>query len=157
MTCNEKHTGWVLPKTPGPDQPRSTNRKQCSDYPAQSLVQGLLHVDDAIVLSFVFCSSCLVRGVCRLWPSDVGVSEEGRGPSLSFLHVDIQITTDSKPAPLHITPHNANPRAPRTAHDPDGVLTIHSTRRHCQSTGGHVVETCPLGGSCAVYFGHSVS
>ena len=75
--------------------------------PAQ-LVQGLLHVDDAIALSKVLCVDCLFRGVEQLWPEDVGVSLEGSGGNVPFLHVEVQATGECTAAPVRIIPiaHN---------------------------------------------------
>ncbi len=43
---------------------------------AFQLIQGIQHVDDALVFSKVFCSFCLFDIVRNMWPSDVGVKHE---------------------------------------------------------------------------------
>eukprot|EP00959_Pyramimonas_sp_CCMP1952_P470842 9497356-Pyramimonas_sp.AAC.1 len=54
-------------------------------YSVDDLVQGLLYVDDSLVVSKVYCSSCLCASMRRLWPSGVGVSCEAQNPPLTCL------------------------------------------------------------------------
>ena len=68
------------------------------------LVSGLMHVDDAIVFSRIFCSCCLERGMKQLWPEDVGISLEETGPTVRMLQSYIHIRGVS----VHIRPHNPN-------------------------------------------------
>ena len=49
---------------------------------SSQLVAGFQHVDDALVCSKIFCEECLLNGVRKLWPEDVGVSLEGSGNSI---------------------------------------------------------------------------
>ena len=57
-------------------------------------IAGIQHVDDAVIASTIYCERCLLRGVQRLWPSDVGVSLEESGPRVRFLHVVLDIGPD---------------------------------------------------------------
>jgi len=67
-----------------------------------SLVQGIQHVDDLLLLSCVFCVPCMLRGVKALWPGDVGTTLEGSGERFQFLHADLLVgpgcTIDVRPA-----------------------------------------------------------
>ena len=74
----------------------------------EETVQGLQHVDDAILMSKVLCAGCLFRGVKGLWPTDVGTSDEGCGPLLEFLHSTIYIRSSKDPNPAIILPTIAN-------------------------------------------------
>ena len=66
--------------------------KQHHDHTAApKLVDGVQHVDDALVFSNVFCSECLHKGVSKLWPKDVGAKLEESGLSISFLHTTIVV------------------------------------------------------------------
>ena len=67
-TKKQKQVGWYI-----------------SGVPLSRSIQGLQHVDDALVFSTVFCDECVERGMCRLWPRDVGVEVEERGQSITFL------------------------------------------------------------------------
>ncbi len=51
--------------------------------PAQ-MVAEISHVDDSLLLSKLLCCSCLLSGLERLWPQDVGVSMEETGPILRY-------------------------------------------------------------------------
>ena len=77
-------------------------------YKAQQLVQGMLHVDDSVVFSKVYCEDCFFNGVQKLWPRDVGVSLEASGEHVPFLHVELHVHHEKGPAPVHVTPlaHN---------------------------------------------------
>ena len=39
--------------------------------PTNTLVQGVQHVDDALVLSKIFCNKCLWNGIKQMWPEDI--------------------------------------------------------------------------------------
>ena len=86
-----KATGWVL-----------------EDMDPQDLIQGILHVDDSICMSKVFCTDCLFRGVQALWPKDVGVSLEAEGARIPFLHVELQVGTEREPSPVRAVPLSHN-------------------------------------------------
>ena len=68
------------------------------------LVSGLMHVDDAVVFSRIFCPGCLEQGMKRLWPQDVGISLEEIGPTVRMLHSHIHIIGLT----VHIRPYNPN-------------------------------------------------
>ena len=72
------------------------------------MVAGFQHVDDALVCSKIFCEECLLNGVRKLWPEDVGVSLEGSGSHIPFLHVDVEILNDNSLFPVLITPAAPN-------------------------------------------------
>ena len=75
------------------------------NVPVDKLVFGLFHVDDGIVVSRIFCLHCLEQGILGIMPHDVGMAVEEFGPSLKFLHTDINVAEASGPS---ITPHNPN-------------------------------------------------
>ena len=63
----------------------------------EQLIQGLLHVDDSLVFSCVFCSTCLKNAVKRIFPADVGMTEEGDSSvdaSIQFLQTEISVVGD---------------------------------------------------------------
>ena len=82
------HVGW---KCDGKHIPM----RDRDDSPAHRLVDGMQHVDDALVFSYVFCSTCLHKGVCRMWPRDVGAKLEASGLEIPFLHVSIFVDKGS--------------------------------------------------------------
>ena len=65
-TSKQQQVGWVL---------------DC--FSPTQLIAGILHVDDALVASGVLCYKCLVKGMKRLWPSDVGTSLEEHGSTIT--------------------------------------------------------------------------
>ena len=56
-----------------------------SQYCTSKIVNGLQHVDDALLMSACICDNCLEQGLKKLWPSDVGVSTEEKGDEIRFL------------------------------------------------------------------------
>ena len=74
----------------------------------EALVQGLLHVDDSLVLSKALCCDCLLAGVQHLWPQDVGVTLEGHGAKVPFLHVEILVANAADPCPVRAVPSAPN-------------------------------------------------
>ena len=56
----------------------------------EQTIQGLQHVDDALIFSKVLCRECLFAGVQNLWPADVGTTLEGHGLPMQFLHGRIE-------------------------------------------------------------------
>ena len=67
-----------------------------------------MHVDDALVGSFIFGPCCLESGCELLFPKDVGVSKEGEGPELEFLHCLVSVSDAFSPDALRATPRNPN-------------------------------------------------
>ena len=63
-----------------------------------------MHVDDSIIFSKVFCEGCLIRGVERLWPVDVGMSCEEQGQVIRFLGSLIVVEKGH----VQVFPHNPN-------------------------------------------------
>ena len=61
----------------------------CPGFSVQELIQGVLFVDDALIASMVYCTSCLEAAMRKLWPADVGVTVEERGLPLTYLHARI--------------------------------------------------------------------
>jgi hypothetical protein len=55
----------------------------------EQTVQGMLHVDDCLLLSQIWCPCCLEKGTKRVWPKDVGTSMEEIGPTIVFLSARI--------------------------------------------------------------------
>ena len=72
--------------------------------PFEKTVQGLMHVDDSIMISFIHCNQCMLRGIQTLFPRDVGVSDEGTQPILKFLNAVIHVSGDS----VRLLPHFPN-------------------------------------------------
>jgi hypothetical protein len=62
--------------------------------PPDQLIQGLLHVDDCLLASKVYCKDCLLRALAVIWPSDVGTSLEAAGFEIDFLTVLIHSFAD---------------------------------------------------------------
>ena len=80
----------------------------------EEVVTGIMHVDDALVLSKVFCTACLEKGMRRLWPSDVGISLEEVGPTVRMLQCHVHAIG----VEVHVRPYNPNvPYALGFAHD----------------------------------------
>jgi hypothetical protein len=61
------------------------------DVPAEAHLQGLLHVDDCLLSSHIWCCKCIVRALSRIWPRDVGTSLEMEGDTIDFLTVTLHI------------------------------------------------------------------
>ena len=53
-----------------------------------AIVQGIMHVDDVVVMSYVWCTECMQKHITRMFPSDVGMTPEGDGPTLRFFCCD---------------------------------------------------------------------
>ena len=70
----------------------------------EELVSGVMHVDDAVVFSRIFCNQCLETGVRHVWPQDVGVSLEEVGPTVRMLQSHIHV----KEGRFHVRPFNPN-------------------------------------------------
>ena len=68
-----------------------------------TLVAGILHVDDAMIASRVFGCCCLQR-VAKVWPEDVGFSVEEEGPTMRFLNAFIHVDKYD----IYIAPFNPN-------------------------------------------------
>ena len=67
----------------------------------QQCVQGILHVDDSLLLSCVMCEECMEMGVANMWPKDVGASKEDSGFVVCFLSsvgVCMVVILDSLPS-----------------------------------------------------------
>ena len=47
-----------------------------------------------LVFSRIWCTKCLFEGVQRIFPRDVGLSIEGKGSAIHFLHVLLRIAKD---------------------------------------------------------------
>jgi hypothetical protein len=60
------------------------------------VLQAMLHVDDCIFCSKVWCCRCIERIATSIWPSDVSAKIEESGHSIDFLHIRIQATPNSK-------------------------------------------------------------
>ena len=71
--------------------------------PLQTL-QAVLHVDDALAFSRVWCAMCIEKGIGKIFPPDVGTTLEGTGPQVHFLHADVAIDGIS----VEVTPHTDN-------------------------------------------------
>ena len=62
-----------------------------ANTPIEKLVMGMLHVDDSLVGSCVYCHKCLFKGVESLWPPDVGTKLEEHGSRIRFLQADVHV------------------------------------------------------------------
>lgn len=58
--------------------------------PAQKLLAALLHVDDAVVPSRVYCVTCL-ETVQKTWPKEVGALVAGTSPEVEFLATNFRV------------------------------------------------------------------
>ena len=65
----QANVGWVL-----------------EGYSLEELIQGITHVDDSCIFSRVFYRKCLYLGLQKVFPEDVGLTEEGGPPATRFLH-----------------------------------------------------------------------
>ena len=100
------------------------------DAPLYELVQALQHVDDALLMSCVWCPKCLHAGVQRIWPSDVGTTLEECGPSLRFLSAQIVVTGSNR---ISVFPHFPNHQFARgTSLHPElaRLAEFHGTQIH---------------------------
>ena len=72
----------------------------------EETVTGVMQVDDTLVLSTIFCTACLERGMRKVWPPDVGISLEEVGPTVCMLqcHVHVPVIGDQ----VHARPYNPN-------------------------------------------------
>ena len=93
-TATLKKVKWFIPSAPS--------------LKSYQLVAGFQHVDDALVASKICCEECLLNGVRKLWPEDVGVSLEGSGTNIPFLHVDVEIFNDNNVYPMLLVPAAPN-------------------------------------------------
>ena len=71
---------------------------------ADRLVAGISHVDDSVLISKLLCVNCLCAGLKKLWPSDVGVQLEERGPTLRFLSSVLHAVEEE----IYVFPWNPN-------------------------------------------------
>ena len=63
----------------------------------ETLIQGLQHVDDAMLMSGVFCDRCLSAGTKKLWPKDVGTTMEESSMEQGFVRfLSAVVTPDDK-------------------------------------------------------------
>lgn len=60
------------------------------NYSMSEIIQGVQHVDDAIIMSCIWCSDCLLEGVQKLWSDDVGTTLEETGNNITFLHSQLR-------------------------------------------------------------------
>ena len=58
---------------------------QYKDLKFSQILGGLLHVDDALVASAIWCPECLESILKKLFPYDVGIEVEEKGFILRFL------------------------------------------------------------------------
>ena len=71
----------------------------------RELVTGVLHVDDLVAFSRIFCMDCLRDLILSTFPRDVGFQEEERGPTMRDLSSIVHIRPDSS---LVVVPMIAN-------------------------------------------------
>ena len=72
--------------------------------PIHQVVAGCMHVDDSVIFSKVMCKHCIIQGMRKLWPTDVGLELEEEGPMVRFLHSIISIHAQR----IYVFPHNPN-------------------------------------------------
>ena len=48
-------------------------------YSVDETIQGAQVVDDVLLASRLLCANCMLDGMKKLWPRDVGVSKEEEG------------------------------------------------------------------------------
>ena len=78
--------------------------------PIGAIIQGLQHVDDALLMSKLWCGRCLLGALQRTWPTDCGTNLEEEGHTVRFLSAVISVGTDSS---LCVRPHYVNARFAR--------------------------------------------
>ena len=74
------------------------------ELPVRQQLTGMWHVDDGLLCSYIWCDECLERFATRLFPRDVGITAEERGPCLRFLHTVIRCDESG-----HVTIEPFNP------------------------------------------------
>ena len=70
----------------------------------EQVMGGVMHVDDSLLFSKCLCEDCLEKGMCELWPKDVGCSKEDGGCCMRFLNSFVFINNDK----FEIFPHHPN-------------------------------------------------
>jgi hypothetical protein len=78
---------------------------QYENFTAAQQLAGVLHVDDCLLISKIWCSECILEGLRKLWPKDVGTTMEESGNEVRFLNA--LITTDGRsllvrPLPINV-------------------------------------------------------
>ena len=48
------------------------------------VINALVHVDDFLVVSKLLCSDCIVKSLHKMFPADIWLSLEEKGPLLRF-------------------------------------------------------------------------
>ena len=84
---------------------RNSMGMQYLDLEAEQILFGLVHVDDGLFGSYIFCQDCILDCIQKLWPDDVGVKLEESGESIHFLSALIK--TD-KMGVVQIFPYPTN-------------------------------------------------
>jgi hypothetical protein len=73
--------------------------RRCGSFvpgmPSTRCIQALLHVDDALVFSKIFCCTCLAATIKKCWPPDVEPKLEESGHFINFLHCTVTAEENS--------------------------------------------------------------
>jgi len=81
---------------------------KCDQFPTSQVIQGIVHVDDALICSKMLCSSCIEEGLLQCWPRDIGMEVEQRNPQLKFLHIAMTIRDEISMCPIDFFPSAPN-------------------------------------------------
>eukprot|EP00974_Lingulodinium_polyedra_P009409 900560-Lingulodinium_polyedra.AAC.1 len=80
----------------------------CKKMPTCSVVQGIVHVDDSMIMSKTLCSRCIESGALKCWPRDIGMEVEQRAPDLTFLHLTLHVRDEITACPIDFYPSMPN-------------------------------------------------
>ena len=81
----------------------------CGKLPTQQVIQGIVHIDDALVFSKkTLCHDCLKNGILRCFPQDIGMTIEQQNPQLTFLHVTLDVKDSIEECPIDFSPSAPN-------------------------------------------------
>jgi hypothetical protein len=77
-----------------------------SGKPLSKLLALLFHVDDSIWWGYSTCSKCIILTAKHTWPQEVGLTIEGTGPRVVFLHCEVDFAGGK--LTVHIRNQNAS-------------------------------------------------
>ena len=77
---------------------------QFRDFTFNETITGVQHVDDCLMFSKILCPQCMLDGLAKLWPEDVGCTDEGGDCCVQMLNSFVLIRSDK----VFVFPHNPN-------------------------------------------------
>ena len=67
-------------------------------------IAGILHVDDSLAVSKIFCASCMHKILGSVWPADVGTTLEEQGCTVRMLSAVVHVHQEE----IIVMPYNPN-------------------------------------------------